>query len=115
MQYPSFSRLLLKEVGFQAGQHEILSEALSTTIYKQVKEKVKNLQKMTEKYKSEAKKLGEELDKSTRALDRSKQKYRTAYITWESANNSYAEVQKIFHLNTKISPSKRKLSPDCEK
>ena len=83
----------MKEVGFQAGQHEILSEALSTTIYKQVLETVKNYRKMTDKYKKEAKKLGDELDQSTKALDRSKQKYRTAYITWESANNSYMEVQ----------------------
>merc|ERR1711997_339718 len=76
---------------------------------------------MTEKYKSEAKKLGEELDKSSRALDRSKQKYRTAYITWEIANNSYAEAERNGNVTPievsklrSVAGSKQHISDDCK-
>ena len=75
-------RCVLKELGFQAGQHEVLAEALMNTVQTKIKTKVKELHKVTDQYKKEIKNQQQVLDQSYKGLDKIKTKYAKACMEW---------------------------------
>ena len=60
---------MLQEVGFVAGQHEILSETFSKDVFKVVQEQVKRLKECRRKSMKEAEKLNEDLKKAFKNLE----------------------------------------------
>jgi len=75
-------RLLLCEVGYQAGQHELLSESLGKTVASEIKSKVKEVTKGTEQCKKEVKTLTGSLDKSLRSLEKARNQYAKCHTEW---------------------------------
>jgi len=75
-------KCILKELGFQAGQHEVLAEALMDTMQAKIKSKVKELHKVTDQYKKEMKNQQQELDQAYKGLDKIKTKYAKACMEW---------------------------------
>jgi len=86
-------RLVLQELGFQAGQHEILAETLCKSIPQDVQNKVKEVSKLTKSNLKDAKKISEELEKSYRYLDKGKMKYQRSFLDWEQTNNNYLKAE----------------------
>ena len=60
---------MLQEVGFLAGQHEVLSESFCKENYKVVQEQVKRLKESRRKTMKEADKLNEDLKKAFKTLE----------------------------------------------
>ena len=60
---------MLKEVGFLAGQHEVLSETFCKENYKKVQEQVKLLKEDRRKTMKEAEKLSEDLKKAFKSME----------------------------------------------
>lgn len=85
-------RLILKEIGFQANQHEALAETLAKTVFLAVNNKTKELSDQTAKYKKEARKLTEEKEKSEKTLEKSKLKYQRSFLDWEAAEGQYTRA-----------------------
>lgn len=64
-----------EELGYQAGQHEILAETFLKTFPQEIKQEVKGYTKRLDKVRKEAKNLQSRLDKSYRALEKQKARY----------------------------------------
>ena len=73
--FSCFLRLFLQELGFQAGQHEIVAETLSNHLQQEVIKKSKEIVKKTKNNIKEAKKISENLNRSYKDLDKCKAKY----------------------------------------
>ena len=86
------SRLVLQELGFQAGQHEILSEMLSVKLQHEVQKKTKEIAKLTKNNLKEAKKLSEDLNSMYKDLDKTKNKYKKSFLDWEEAKDNYTKA-----------------------
>jgi len=86
-------RLVLQELGYQAGQHEILAEMLCKSIPQDVQNKVKDIAKVTKNNLKDAKKISEDLEKSYRYLDKSKSKYQRSFIDWEQADSNHKKSE----------------------
>jgi len=85
-------RLILQETKYQSNQHESLAETLSKNIYSNIQKKVKEFSDTTKKFVKEAKKLGEEKEKSDKLLDKSKLKFQRAFFDWESSEQDYSKA-----------------------
>ena len=70
---------MLLEVGFIAGQHELLSESLHKENYKNVREQVKKLREVRRRNMDEHKKHLTELKQVYHAMEKSKEKFRKAF------------------------------------
>ena len=70
---------MLLEVGFMAGQHELLSESLHKENYKNVREQVKKLREVRRRNMDEHKKHLTELKQVYHAMEKSKEKFRKAF------------------------------------
>ena len=60
---------MLQEVGFLAGQHEVLAENFTKDNYKMVQEQVKRLKEKRRKTMKEADKLAEDLRKAFKDME----------------------------------------------
>ena len=67
------------EVGFIAGQHELLSESLHKENYKNVRDQVKKLREVRRRNMDEHKKHLAELKLVYHAMEKSKEKFRKAF------------------------------------
>merc|ERR1712130_911342 len=76
---------VLRELGFQAGQHEVLADSLSTTLPAKVKARAKELMKEAERCRKEAKVLAAGQDAEGRAVERAGGKYFRAQGEWETS------------------------------
>ena len=74
-----FCLQMLLEVGFMAGQHELLSESLHKENYKNVREQVKKLREVRRRNMDEHKKHLTELKQVYHAMEKSKEKFRKAF------------------------------------
>ena len=74
-----FCLQMLLEVGFIAGQHELLSESLHKENYKNVREQVKKLREVRRRNMDEHKKHLTELKQVYHAMEKSKEKFRKAF------------------------------------
>jgi len=80
---------MLKEVGFQAGQHEVLAESFSKEISKGIQEQSKQLREVRRKNMKESEKLVNELNSAYKAMQSSKEKFRKSYEDQEKASGLY--------------------------
>ena len=85
--------MVLQELGFQAGQHEILAEMLTVKLHHEVQKKVKEIAKLTKNNLKEAKKLSEDLNSMYKDLEKTKNKYKKSFLDWEEAKESYTKAE----------------------
>ena len=83
---------MLQEVGFQAGQHEVLAESFAKEIYKQILDQAKQLKEIRRKNMKESEKILSDLNSKFKSLQGSKDKFRRAFEDQEKANNSYTKA-----------------------
>ena len=84
--------MFLQELGFQAGQHEIVAETLSNHLQQEVIRKSKEISKKTKNNIKEAKKISENLNRSYKDLDKCKSKYQKSYHEMEEAKSSFMKA-----------------------
>ena len=82
------SRLLLRELGFQAGQHEIIEEAYGKTRQEKMKQMEREAKKEIAKCKIDTKKLEKNLNTSEQHYHQLKSRYYQAHNAMESAANN---------------------------
>merc|ERR1719384_642249 len=80
---------MLLEVGFMAGQHELLSESLHKENYKNVRDQAKKLREVRRRNMDEHKKHLAELKQVYHAMEKSKEKFRKAFEDQERAVAAY--------------------------
>jgi len=85
-------RLVLQEMGFQAGQHEILSEIFTTKLHQEVQKKAKEISKLTKNNMKDANKMSEDLNKMYKDLDKAKHKYKRSFLDWEDSKTNYTKA-----------------------
>lgn len=90
--FSCFLRLFLQELGFQAGQHEIVAETLSNHLQQEVIKKSKEIVKKTKNNIKEAKKISENLNRSYKDLDKCKAKYQKSHNEMEEAKSSFLKA-----------------------
>ena len=83
---------MLKEVGFQAGQHEVLAESFSKEISKGILNEAKQLREIRRKNMKESEKLVSELNSAYKAMQTSKEKFRKSYEDQEKASGAYQKA-----------------------
>ena len=86
-------RLYLQELGYQAGQHEILAETYCKTIPQDIQSKVKEVSRQTKNNLKEAKEISEDLEKSYKWLDKNKIKYQRSYVDLEQSRGNYEKAE----------------------
>ena len=112
---------MLEELGYQAGQHEILGEVFMVKIPEEIQEKTKAIAEITKKNMKDAKKLSEELDIMYKGVDKTKQKYQRSFLDWEDAKEEYLRASKDGLLSRKeisklksVSDSRQAQQEDCK-
>lgn len=82
-------RLFLQELGFQAGQHEIVAETLNNQLQQEIIKKSKEISKKTKINIKEAKKISENLNRSYKDLEKIKSKYQKSHNEMEEAKSTF--------------------------
>ena len=80
---------MLQEVGFLAGQHEILADSFTKEHYKSIQEQVKRLKEGRKKNIKESEKIASELKSSYKTMDSAKEKFRKAFDEQERTAVAY--------------------------
>ena len=80
---------MLKEVNYQANQHEIMAETFVKERYKGVMENVKRLKEKRKNNLKDSEKIAAELKKAYKTMDAAKEKFRKAYDEQEKAIATY--------------------------
>eukprot|EP00090_Calanus_glacialis_P001140 TRINITY_DN10797_c0_g1_i6.p1 TRINITY_DN10797_c0_g1~~TRINITY_DN10797_c0_g1_i6.p1 ORF type:complete len:587 (-),score=194.28 TRINITY_DN10797_c0_g1_i6:100-1860(-) len=106
-------RLLLTELGYQAGQHEQLSEIYTKTIPQDLKTKAKEDSKLAEKYKKEIKHLQQSIDQAQKSLEKSSLKYKKSHQDWVVAEETLQKGESDCSLSRREVEKLRCIS--CEK
>lgn len=104
-------RLILQEVGYQAGQHELLSDCYGKDCNKMIENHVKNVKTQTKKIKKEAEEIEEKMRMSYKQLDKRKINYADAHAELEATKNSTETDEKNLsrlELDKKISVTNKK-------
>ena len=84
---------MLLEVGFQAGQHEILADAFSKDIAQQIFEEAKQMKKNRQTNMKQSKKISDELTVAFKTMHAAKDKFRRAYEDQVRATEAYKKVR----------------------
>ena len=77
--------MVLQELGFQAGQHEVLSEMLTIKLQQEVQMKAKEIEKFTKKNLKDAKIISEDLNSMYKDVEKTKNKYKKSFLDLEDA------------------------------
>ena len=85
---------MLQEVGFQAGQHEVLAESFSKDIYKQMHDQAKSLKEIRRKNMKESEKIVTDLNVAFKSMQASKDKFRKGFEDQEKANGVYQKANR---------------------
>lgn len=80
---------MLLEVGFQAGQHEILADAFSKDIAQQIFDEAKQMKKNRQTNMKQSKKISDELTMAFKTMTAAKDKFRRAYDEQVRATEAY--------------------------
>ena len=91
VKYDFFFQMLL-EVGFQAGQHEILADVFSKDIAQQIFEQAKQMKKTRQNNMKQSKKISDELTAAFKTMHAAKDKFRRAYDDQVRATEAYKKV-----------------------
>ena len=87
-----FSRLVLEETGFQAGQHEVLADSLGKLVHNNIQEKAASISKGTEDNVKECRKMTEKLEKHQQSHDKAKRRYQKSLSESTLAKRSYLKA-----------------------
>ena len=104
-------RLILEEVGYQAGQHELLSDCYGKECSKMIDSHIKNVKSQTKKIKKEAEEIEERMKLSYKQLDKRKINYAEAHAELEAIKNSSEHDEKTLsrlELDKKISATNKR-------
>ena len=93
--------MVLQELGFQAGQHEVLSEMLTIQLQQEVQMKAKEIAKFTKKNLKDAKIISEDLNSMYKDVEKTKNKYKKSFLDWEDAKDNYMKAEKDGILSRK--------------
>ena len=85
--------MILTELGYQAGQHELLADVLIKDIPEEIKLKVKYSQKQVENHRKDIKVLQMKLDKAYKDLDKSKRKYVKHHNEWHCSKEALRQAK----------------------
>ncbi|CAN7993978.1 unnamed protein product, partial [Ixodes hexagonus] len=91
--------LMLNEINDIAGQHELISENLTSSINKELSTLIKELKDERKKLLSEGSKLQTSLQNSCTALDKSKKHYEKMFKEAEKASESYVKADADLNLS----------------
>ena len=80
---------MLQEVGFIAGQHEVLAESFAKENYKTVHEEVKKMKEVLKRNVKQYHKHNQDLKTSFKAMSAAKEKFRRAYEEQNKAADAY--------------------------
>ena len=94
---------MLLEVGFQAGQHEILADAFSKDIAQQIFEEAKQMKKNRQTNMKQSKKISDELTVAFKTMTAAKDKFRRAYEDQVRATEAYKKVRFRLSSDQKLS------------
>jgi len=86
-------RLFLQELGFQAGQHEIVAETFNNKLQPELIKKSKEIAKKTKNNIKEAKKFSENLNRSYKELEKCKMKYQKSYGEMEESKGTFHKAE----------------------
>ena len=84
-----YCRKYLTEVGYQAGQHEVLAERLSKVIVKDIQKKSTEILKKTKDNSKHSKKEKDNMDASYFNLEKVKLKYEKSFHDWKEADRNF--------------------------
>ena len=104
-------RLLLQEVGYQAGQHELLADCYGKDSSSLIEKHVKNVRSQTKKIKKESDEFEDRMKMSYKQLEKRKINYMEAHADLEAIKNSSEHDEKNIsrlELDKKISATNKK-------
>ena len=105
------SRLILEELGYQAGQHELLAETYSTDCSRIIEEHLKSVKTQTKKIKKEAEEIENKMKQVYKQLDKKKVNYAEAHSDLENlkipSENEEKNLSRL-ELDKKISVINKK-------
>jgi len=86
-------RLILQELGYQAGQHELLADSYGKDCSKAIDERLKEVKNNMKNSKKEAETIEKNLGHSYKSLDNRKQKYQKAHMELEITMNTFKKTE----------------------
>merc|ERR1719427_1286157 len=86
-------RLILQELGYQAGQHELLADTYGKDCSKSIDERLKEVKKEIEKNKKEAEVIEKNLSQSYKSFDNKKSKYEKAHTDLQVTLNAFKKTE----------------------
>jgi len=104
-------RLILEELGYQAGQHELLAETYSTDCSRIIEDHLKSVKTQTKKIKKEAEEIENKMKQVYKQLDKKKVNYAEAHSDLENlkipSENEEKNLSRL-ELDKKISVINKK-------
>jgi len=82
-------RLLLEEIGFLAGQHEMIDTTYGKDAFEEVKKRAREVKKEIDGNKKQFKEMEGQMNKSYQRLEGAKNRYRDAHNAMETASTTY--------------------------
>ena len=89
----SYFRLILQELGYQSGQHELLADSYGKECSKAIEGRLKDVKNEMKKIKKEAEAIEKNLSQSYKSLDSKKQKYQKAHQELEVTMNTFHKTE----------------------
>jgi len=86
-------RLILQELGYQAGQHELLADTYGKDCSKSIDERLKEVKNEMEKNKKEAEVIEKNLSQSYKSFDNKKSKYQKAHTDLQVTVNAFKKTE----------------------
>jgi len=86
-------RLILQELGYQSGQHELLAETYGKECTKAIEGRLRDVKNEMKKIKKEAEAIEKSLGQSYKSLDSKKQKYQKAHQELEVTMNTFHKTE----------------------
>lgn len=86
-------RLILQELGYQAGQHELLADSYGKDCSKAIDDRLKEVKNEMKKNKKEAESIEKNVSQTYKSLDSKKQKYQKAHVELEVTMNTFKKTE----------------------
>ncbi|CAG0924314.1 unnamed protein product, partial [Notodromas monacha] len=90
---------MLQEVGYVAGQHEVIAENLTTSVVREIQNQVRELKDERKKSLQEGARLQNILTSQLAALERSKKSYEKAWRDAEKAQDTFQKADADLNLS----------------
>ena len=107
----SYKRLLLDEIGFLAGQHELIDIAYSKEAVDNLKTRVKEVKKEIQNNDKSFKAMEAQMNKSYQRLEVATNKYKNAHNAMEKASKDFEDAQGSMNV-TKAEVERTKSTQD---